>query len=398
MDGFYASLPTFTSFAGIVDAAAYRPLPDDWVIGIADVVASTEAVARGRYKSVNMAGAAVISAVSNLLGTLDFPYVFTGDGMVCAVAPVRAPALREVLGATLAWVGAALDLAMRATIVPVAAIRAAGHDVRVARYRASPGVTYAMFSGGGVAWAEAALKAGMLQPLPLVAGGRPDLSGLSCRFKPMASRKDTILSLIAAPRAGADPAAFPSLVNDLLTMIGEGGGNPVPDSGPAWGWPPDSLDLEARVQRRANQSLWASRLSVAAWTLMAAAVVWFGRRVGGFTPARYRREIAPNTDFRKFEDGLMMTLDCPLPLADAIEARLAGARSEGVVDFGVHRQDAALLTCVVPFPGQPGHVHFVDGAGGGYTMAARALKQSKAVAPSLQAPARMSSAASGAPL
>jgi hypothetical protein len=32
------------------------------------------------------------------------------------------------------------------------------------------------------------------------------------------------------------------------------------------------------------------------------------------------------------------------------------------------------VTCFVPSATQRGHVHFVDGAGGGYTMAAKAMK------------------------
>ena len=37
-------------------------------------------------------------------------------------------------------------------------------------------------------------------------------------------------------------------------------------------------------------------------------------------------------------------------------------------------QGAAQVTCFVPSATQSGHVHFVDGAGGGYTMAAKAMK------------------------
>ena len=65
----------------------YRPLPEGWALAVADVVSSTEAIAAGKYKSVNMAGASVITAVLNVLEGSDYPFVFGGDGAVIAVPP-----------------------------------------------------------------------------------------------------------------------------------------------------------------------------------------------------------------------------------------------------------------------------------------------------------------------
>ena len=84
-DGFYAGLPVFRDFTHVMDPALFRPLPDDWVVGAADVVQSTKAIAENRYKAVNMAGAAVIVAVTNALGDREFPFVFGGDGASFAV-------------------------------------------------------------------------------------------------------------------------------------------------------------------------------------------------------------------------------------------------------------------------------------------------------------------------
>ncbi len=64
---FYASIPVFRGFASLMDPALYVPLPDDWSVGVADIVESTKAIAAQRYKAVNMAGAAVIAAVTNAL-------------------------------------------------------------------------------------------------------------------------------------------------------------------------------------------------------------------------------------------------------------------------------------------------------------------------------------------
>ena len=70
-----------------MDPARYTPLPPDWSIGVADIVQSTKAIAENRYKAVNMAGAAVIAAVTNALGNREFPFVFGGDGASFAVSP-----------------------------------------------------------------------------------------------------------------------------------------------------------------------------------------------------------------------------------------------------------------------------------------------------------------------
>ena len=64
---FYGGIAVFRGFSSVMDPALYAALPDDWSIGIADIVESTKAIAEARYKAVNMAGASVIAAVTNAL-------------------------------------------------------------------------------------------------------------------------------------------------------------------------------------------------------------------------------------------------------------------------------------------------------------------------------------------
>jgi hypothetical protein len=86
-DTFYGGIAVFRGFGRLMDPALYSPLPDDWTIGVADIVESTRAIAEARYKAVNMAGAAVIAAVTNALDGREFPFVFGGDGASFAVSP-----------------------------------------------------------------------------------------------------------------------------------------------------------------------------------------------------------------------------------------------------------------------------------------------------------------------
>ena len=117
-----------------------------------------------------------------------------------------------------------------------------------------------------------------------------------------------------------------------------------------------------------------ARMRVLLNTLLAYCIMRLGIRVGPFDPATYRREVVENSDFRKYDDNLRMTLDCTPQLADAIERRLALAAGKNILRFGLHRQDKAIMTCIVPSIADSNHVHFIDGAAGGYALAAKNLK------------------------
>ena len=375
IDDFYAQVPVFEGFARLTDPALYRPLPEDWALGLSDVVASTAAIRAGQYKNVNVAGAALIAAVSNALGQRDFPFTFGGDGASFALPPEDAETARAALAATAAWVRDDLALALRVALVPVAAIRAAGWDVRVARYAPSPHVSYAMFMGGGLAWAEQELKAGAHAVEPAPPGTRPDLSGLSCRWQEFPARHGLVLSLIATPVVAESEAAFQELVGDILRMTGRESEaqHPISDLKRAMSWPPAGLDVEARTSRGA-QSVLRRKAVLGLQTLASWAIMRFDISIGGFQPERYLRELVANADFRKYDDGLRMTLDCTPALADRLEARLLAAEQAGIARFGLHRQDSAIVTCYTPSALRSDHVHFVDGAAGGYAAAAARLK------------------------
>jgi len=372
----FLQIDAFEAFDRVVDADVYRPLPDDWWLGVTDVVESTKAIAAGRYKAVNMAGAAVISAMMNALGGPDFPFVFGGDGAGFAVGPGDAEAARRTMALTARWVADELGLELRAGLVPLTDIRAAGRDVLVARYAPSLAVRYAMFAGGGLEWAEEELKAGRIMIAPAPAGMRPDLTGLSCRWEAMSAKRGLILSLIVRAGQAGDMAAFTAVLRKLLALLDgeERQAHPVSAPDLVFKWAPTGLGLETAASG-GRLPLALRRLWVRLHALLAAMLLKSGISFGGFDPAHYREQTALNSDFRKFGDGLHMTIDCSADTADRIEALLGEAEAAGAVRFGAFRQSAALMTCIVPSPLGDDHLHFIDGAEGGYAEAARQLKQ-----------------------
>jgi len=376
-DDFYRTAPIFRDFRLVADEFSSSPLPEDWLIGVADVEQSTKAIQDKRYKAVNMAGAAVIAAVANALGGRDFPFVFGGDGASFAVSPTDAGPARQALAETATWVREDLALTLRVGMVPIGEIRRNGHDVRVGRYAVSDNISIAMFSGGGVAWADAAMKRDEIIVPRAPAGARPDLSGLSCRFEQFPTQYGQILSVLVLPADTLRMSAFRAVVKQIISMV-EGSSECARPAGRAamqLKWPPQGLDLEALASRKAGEPLAISKLKVHARTFIYFLIMRFNLRVGRFIPRKYLSEVAANSDFRKFDDALRMIVDCSPGMAQKIEDTLSAAARDGHIRYGCHREDAAIMTCFAPSPSQPSHVHFIDGAQGGYALAAAALKQ-----------------------
>ena len=99
-----------------------------------------------------------------------------------------------------------------------------------------------------------------------------------------------------------------------------------------------------------------------------------GINVGSFNARHYREFTSLNTDYRKFQDGLRVTVslgDSELP---RLTEFLEGERGAKNLRYGLCVQDSAILTCYVPSVTSDSHFHFLDGAGGGYAQAAENMK------------------------
>lgn len=372
---FYETVPISTDFLGLSEPDQFTALPDTWWVGTTDIVNSTGEIARGRYKTVNMVGAAVISGMINALEGRAFPYVFGGDGASFAVPAADADTARRTLGDLRGWAEAEFAIALRAALVPVQDIRQAGRDMKVARYAPSSGVDYAMFSGGGLAWAEAQMKAGDYTVPASGPEALPDLTGLSCRWSNSSARHGQIVSLVIQPTSESNERDFAELTRSVLSAAEalDRAGHPVPENGPPMRWPPPGVDLDAHVSR-AGRNLAFHKLCLLGENLLIGLLFKTGLRLGNFEPDHYQRMVSRNSDFRKFDDGLKMTLDCDAETLSNITRTLDQAQNAGKIRYGLHAQQEAMMTCFVPSATRDDHVHFIDGASGGYTQAAIAMR------------------------
>lgn len=386
--GFYADIPTFSDFVSFTDPRHYRAAPADWLVVIADIAGSTAAIEAGCYKHVNMVGAACITAVLNAIDGVDIPFVFGGDGATLLIPPHSEAPVRAALSGLQRLSENAFGLPLRVGFVPVAEITARGRAIRIARFGLSAENSLAFFAGGGVELAESLIKGaaddGRYCMATSDAADDPDLSGLSCRWEPLKSRNGVMLAILVQALDRAHDSAgetYRMVAARITEIVGNApdAGNPVSDATLRFRWPPRGLALEARTAAT-REPLWRARIRVHKESFFQWIANRFDLTIGPLNAKRYRTELSLNADYRRFDDTLRLVVDATEVQAADIAAFLDEQHIVGRCAYGIHRSDEALMTCLVFSLEASDHLHFIDGADGGFALAAWQLKAQLAAA------------------
>lgn len=365
---FYQNIPHMDSIHQIADPDYYQPIPADWLIAITDVENSTPAIEKGRYKDVNGVAAASITALLNLVPDQDVPFVFGGDGATVLLPPTIHDEALRTLAACRAMAHQFFDLGLRVGLIPVQDVLVAGKVLRVGRLKMSDNFYQAIITGGGLSYAEDVLKH-HIQQGPIVADFSADFSGFECRWQEIPSKHEENVTLIIK---ALDANPIP-IYQAALEQIGKLYGNsqsrhPIALDKLRVALNPAELRTEARA-RWGDTSLWRI-FSLWLYTL------------GGFLLVKYRhgiwekqKEIVRDaTDSEKFDDTLRMVISGSPNQRKMLAAYLDEQAQGRHLVYGLHVSDRALMTCLV-FDRFGRQVHFLDGANGGYALAAKAMKQ-----------------------
>jgi hypothetical protein len=349
-----------------------------------DVRNSTAAVESGRYKSVNTLGAAVITGMLNAAGATQIPFVFEGDGAMLCVPPELLDAARAVLLKTREMAEKSFALDLRIATLPVARIREAGADILVGRFRVSENYVQAMFAGGGMAYADRFMKDPATAPLCRVEAGsvQPagNFDGLECRWQDIPSRHGETVSVmvkVLADDVGEAGRIYREVVAKVREIYGaDDDCHPV--------WPPNlsfsfsgrqlGNEVGVRAMERGAWGRWIYLMRTRAIVLLGWFLIRFGVRTSETDWGRYKTILARNSDVRKFNDCFRQILAGNAAQREALTAWLDERFAGRELVYGAHVADRAQMTCLV-FDHSGRHLHFIDGADGGLSMAAKALKE-----------------------
>jgi len=173
---------------------------------------------------------------------------------------------------------------------------------------------------------------------------------------------------------GHQTTIYQHAITEMERILG-GDGRPVATSNLELGDSLDDFSAEAKLRagRPSGLVFAKNRVGMLAKNRIGKNSMETGKKRLGFDGRAYRKEVVANTDYRKFDETLRMVIDVTSDQQDALVAFLEAERTAERLVFGVHVAKSALMTCVVR-ERRGNHIHFVDGADGGYALAAKKLK------------------------
>jgi hypothetical protein len=380
---FYAELPKLHNFIDITDSRNFVSVPDDWFIVITDIVDSTIAIEAGLYKEINLLGASCIVAILNLAKDLDIPFVFGGDGASTLIPPSLVEEAKSVMIDMQEFAKQLFELEIRVGIIPVAVVKA-NYELKIAKLEISENYSQAILKGGGITYATHLVKDAATNHLYQPQGKNPqqqaNCSGLECRWRSIPSRHGEIVSLIVMATA-PNETQTDSIYREAIAQIQKHYGNdrnlhPVVPENLNLAFRASSLLPETKVFTQSKTwlhklfYLWKARLE----NLLGVILIKFKVKSQDMDWGEYKKTVIDATDYKKFDDALRMVISGNESQRKKLISFLEKKYQQGRLVYGYHVSEQALMTCLV-FERNGRQVHFIDGADGGYAIAAKHMKQ-----------------------
>lgn len=331
----------------------------------------------GKFKEINMVSASVIAAISNHLKDLELPFSFAGDGALIAIPGDFVEEVQEIINTCVAIASESFGLTLAAGIVSMEELYKQNIEFSVAKIYTSENVTQAAFMGDGVFRAEEIVKE---RPAKTEALKKTEvnLSGLECRWNYFPARKEAISIIVQA--IGEDSVVKSEIYKHVLAAIeeiygGEMDLKPIRLQDMKLTLSPKMLMAEIKMRskpgflNRSKYALYLFYMQTVGYVLMKFDITTKYTRWGDYKP-----DFIKNSDYRKFSGDLKMIVTGNPDQNEKLKELLENLFREKKLVYGMHLSNATITTCFVT-EYQSNHIHFIDGADGGYTQASVDFKK-----------------------
>lgn len=350
----------------------FYPIPEDWHVIITDIKNSTHAVGDGLHENVNLIATGSIVTVLNIAfkANLSIPFFFGGDGATF-IAPQSIT--DQVMKALLAYRRNSLqnfNLELRAGIVPVKEIYERGHHLNISRFSITKQFSIPVVLGDGLDFAEKIIKGKDY----LFADGEQaheelDLSGMQCRWdkiQPPENSEEVVTLIAIAQDCNQQAEVFSKVISHLDKIYGSPEKR-QPISIPKLIFRTSFNNLGREMRHRLGKVKWIELIKT--WFVNAYGYIYFRTESG----KKYLNQLVEMSDTLVIDGRINTVITGTAAQRAKLQKALDQLELKNEILYGIFVSGESVMSCYVRDL-EDDHIHFVDGAEGGYTKAAAVLK------------------------
>ena len=375
---FYSELPVNTIPISdlVADNSLFSEIPEDWNVLVADIKNSSQAIKNGKHNEVNLVATGSIIAVLNIIHSekIKVPFFFGGDG---ATILVPSKYLKSAMSA--------LDKHRKNTLKNFGFELKVGHlsveeiykekiELIIAKAQINDIFNIPVILGNGLQYAENLIK----NEDPLKKGNFQmdesplNLDGMQCKWDKIKPPEETqeVVSLLVTGCGDQDPS---KIFSEVLKAIDE-------IYGPATRRKPISvkrLRLKASFKKVNSEMLAKLGRFDGFYLLKNLMKANFGKFYlkNSKTGKRYLQKLVELTDTLTIDGRINTVITGTSEQRISLISFLDHLEKSNKIKYGLHVSQESVMSCYVRDMGTNEHIHFVDGADGGYTRAANSLKK-----------------------
>jgi hypothetical protein len=262
------------------------------------------------------------------------------------------------------------QLELRVGSIPVAEIYAARHELTITKFNSSGNFSIPIILGDGLSYAEALIKGeNYLHPDLPSQEHDLDLSGMQCRWdriKPPENNYEVVTLIVTAARGINQAAAY----GDVIRCIDEIYGGPEkrqPISVARLRLKATFTRLGQEIRARFGRMMYLNLLQT--WLTTSLGYLYFQTKTG----RTYLSRLVEMSDTLVIDGKINTVISGTEQQRLQLEAALNALEQAGRIRYGFYVSRESVMSCYVRDM-KDDHIHFVDGAEGGYTKAAGILK------------------------
>lgn len=374
-DLFYSRLPVNEIPLSdlLTEEHLFFKIPSNWHVVITDVKNSTAAVLGGLHETVNLVATGSIVAVLNIAYKANFtvPFFFGGDGETFIIPPTILDAAIHALHLHSENTKTSFNISLRVGHVAVADIYKEQHELNISKLKTNGVFAIPVLLGDGLMYAEKKIKGSdyIFSHLPGT-NDELDLSGMQCRWDRIKPPENSfeVVSLLVLAREGEKQSLIFKKVMDSIEAI--------------YGTPQSRQPISvAKLKMKATLAKIGLEMQVrmGGFNLFYMLKNWVKALLGSFyfetkRGRAYLHSLVDMSDTLIIDGRINTVITGTVRQRELLETALNELEKSGEIIYGLFVSRESIMSCYVRNINDR-HIHFVDGAEGGYTKAAGVIKR-----------------------